>query len=321
MAYALHSRQRSLVQDSPGVQARTGDQQLTEIRRRPHLLFRSTAMGPSFGRLSVVALDALDGVRHVTELPCERVYASAGSGLCLQASRGVFTSYRAVMFDQELKPLHTFNLAGTPSRTRISGNGRMAATTVFVRGDSYNSGGFSTRTNIIDLSTKEVLGDLESFTVTRDGEPFRKVDFNFWGVTFTPDGERFYATLNSGGIFFLVDGDIEQRSMRVIHEGVECPSLSPNNARLAFKSRTSTFGRLVWNLRVLNMATGGETTISEERSVDDQVEWLDDDHVLYALPDDTAGSASSNIWIARADGTGVPRIFLANAASPCVVRP
>ena len=40
--------------------------------------------------------------------------------------------------------------------------------------------------------------DLESFAVTRDGKAIHAVDFNFWGVTFTRDANRFYATLGTG---------------------------------------------------------------------------------------------------------------------------
>ena len=38
--------------------------------------------------------------------------------------------------------------------------------------------------------------------MTRDGKPFDKIDFNFWGVTFSRDERRFHATLSSGGKFY-----------------------------------------------------------------------------------------------------------------------
>jgi hypothetical protein len=63
---------------------------------------------------------------------------------------------------------------------------------------------------------------------------------------------------------------------------------------------------------VLDLATMRETPLSESRSVDDQVEWLDDAHVLYG----TDGA----IWEDRADGGGRPRMFAAHAESPAVVR-
>jgi hypothetical protein len=80
-------------------------------------------------------------------------------------------------------------------------------------------------------------------------------------------------------------------------------------------------GRFLWRLHILDLNTGHKAIVNETRSVDDQAEWLDNDHLLYGLPRNIAGSASTDIWLARADGTGEPRMFLANASSPCVVRP
>ena len=58
---------------------------------------------------------------------------------------------------------------GTPSRARVSPDGRLAAFTVFVRGDSYAKLQFSTRTRILDSDTGQTLADLEDFEVLKDG--------------------------------------------------------------------------------------------------------------------------------------------------------
>ena len=68
----------------------------------------------------------------------------------------------------------------------------------------------------------------------------------------------------------------------MIHENVECPSLSPDGTRIAYKKRTGS-SSTPWHLTVLDLATMRETPLAETRSVDDQVEWLDDDHVLYGV--------------------------------------
>jgi hypothetical protein len=62
-----------------------------------------------------------------------------------------------------------------------------------------------------------------------------------------------------------------------------------------------------------------QTVLAESRSVDDQVEWLDDRSLLYALPS-TDTEASSDIWQVPADGTGRPSVFIPLAMSPAVVR-
>jgi Tol biopolymer transport system component len=108
--------------------------------------------------------------------------------------------------------------------------------------------------------------------------------------------------------------------MQVVRDGVECPSLSPDGTRLVYKSRSLEGGRLIWRLRVVDLASGRETELAETRSVDDQAEWLDDSRVLYGLTRATAGSGSSDVWAARADGTGTPELFIADAFSPSVVR-
>jgi hypothetical protein len=203
-------------------------------------------------------------------------------------------------------------VAGIPSRARVSPDGRYGAVTLFVAGDSYAAAGaFSTRTTIIDLARGRKVAGLEDFVVTRDGRRITATDANFWGVTFARDGDRFYATLATGGRTYLIEGSVRARSARVIDDNVECPSLSPDGTRIAYKKRVPSKTR-PWRLTVLDLTTMRETPLAETRSVDDQAEWLDDEHVLYGL--------DGAVWSARADGGGRPVRFLAGAASPAVVR-
>lgn len=290
------------------------------------VLFRSTALGESYGRISLAHLDAKDAPRYVTPLRCDRVHFAAGQGLCLEAKRGVVTTFRAHLFDEEFRIRRTLPLDGVPSRARLSPDGRRAAMTVFVSGHSYESADFSTRTTVVDAASGEILvADLEAFVVLRDGSPFKSADFNFWGVTFARDSDRFFATLGTGGRFYLIEGDLAARQARVVREGVECPSLSPDNTRVAFKQRVGVgerFGRFAWRLHVLDLATLADTPLlGETRSVDDQVEWLDDRRIVYALPADVPhATAATNTWVLAADGRGTPRLLLPLAFSPAVVR-
>ena len=322
VGYAIYSRGRGGVAAPPP----TGDApaadaaRIAGIRRQPHVLFRVTALGPSYGRIAMTPLAATTSTPVVTPLACDRVYASAQQGLCLQAARGVLTTYRAVAFDAQFAERHSFTLPGAPSRTRVAPTAPLAASTVFVSGDSYAAGGFSTRTSIYDLRANSVVGDLETFVTTRDGERFKRPDFNFWGVTFAVDGDRFYATLGTNGELHLVEGSVSGRRLTVIGKDVECPSLSPDETRLAYKARMLEGGRVFWRLRVIDLATRATTTLAETRNIDDQPEWLDNDEVLYALPREGAASASSDVWATRADGTGAPRLFISDAYSPVVVR-
>lgn len=321
LIYALHSKSRTQQEESHETIAISDDANLLiEARKQPHLLFRNTSLGPFYGHLMVIPLTATAGRRYPTPLVGDRVHGTTATGFLLRASRRALTTYDAFSFNERFEVLNSFKLAGAPSRTRVSPDGRMAAATVFVSGDSYNTGGFSTRTTLYDLSSGATIGSLEEFAVFKDGTAFRKADFNFWGVTFTKNHDQFYATLASGGICYLVSGNITQRSVNVVREGVECPSLSPDGNRLVFKFRLIENGRLRWQLHILNLKTEKITTVNEPRNVDDQAEWLDDAHVLYALPREN-GNGRSDIWVASADGVGSPSVFVSDGSSPCVVQP
>jgi len=264
----------------------------------------------------------LADLHFVDSLRCEVVHVSGGHGICLSADRGVFTTYAATLFDAKTFEKHnTFALKGIPSRTRVSLDGTLAGLTVFVSGHGYSTLDFSTQTLLIDFATGAVLADLETFNVTHDGVTIDNPDFNFWGITFTPDAKTFFATLSTGGKHYLVRGDIAAHSAVVIHENVECPSLSPDARRVAYKKRLTDGNRVRWQLHVLELATGRETALSEKRSIDDQLEWLDNRHVLYSVPSaDDGSSPSTDIWQVAVDARSAPRLFLRNAYSPAAAR-
>ncbi len=282
------------------------------------MFFRYTGVDANYGKLAFVTGGQPAQPHFVEGLACEVVYVAGGRGICLTAARGVFTTYAAKLFDAaSLTVSAEFPLQGIPSRARMSRDGKLAALTVFVTGHSYASTDFSTQTWLVDAAGGRVLANLEDFAVRRGGTPFKHQDFNFWGVTFTADAKRFYATLSTQGQHFLVAGDIAGRSVEVIHDNVECPSLSPDGRRVAYKKRYLTGGRVGWQLHTLELASGVETPIAEKRSIDDQLEWLDDVHVLYTVPAGEArAGASTDVWRAGIDGKSAPELFLRNAYSP-----
>jgi hypothetical protein len=266
----------------------------------------------------------VDGAQHrraFTTLECERLDFAGGQGMCLAARRGFATTYRAYSFGTDLRLRHEFPLSGIPSRTRVSPDGRVAAVTVFVSGHSYTQGGFSTETMLFDLRTGTTLSEMEEFTVLRGGERFTSPDFNFWGVTFAADGNRFYATLASRGTTYLIEGDLRRRMATVLRENVECPSLSSDGRRLVFKRRVDDgAGPVSWRLHLLDLASGAETPLAEDRNVDDQVEWLDDQHILYGLAEEASPpTASTTTWMLAVDTGDPPRPLLRGAWSPTVI--
>jgi hypothetical protein len=288
------------------------------IPAEPTLVYLNSGDGV-YRTLSWAPLDAPDGPSHGSLVQCQRVYFAGERGLC--AGTEAFGSGLTI-FDRQLRVIRTLPLPGIASRARISGDGRYGATTFFVRGDSYAQAGFSTRTTIIEMATGAVLGDLEEFATFRDGQRFRSIDFNFWGVTFAADSNRFYATLGTRGDTYLVSGDIATRKLQVLRGEVECPSLSPDGTRLAFKKRMPgpTPFTVRWQLHVLDLATMSEVPVAESRSVDDQVEWLDRDRLVYHLPD--AGPPATirpDLWTIDLRG-GPPVLLRTGATSAAVVR-
>jgi hypothetical protein len=293
---------------------------VASIAAKPHLVFRHTGNDNSYSALSLASLEAGGGgERAAGGLTCERVSFSSGRGICLQADRGVMTTYQAVLFDRAFTPGRAIKLDGAPSRTRISSDGRVGAITIFMGKDlGYASSTFSTRTMLIDMASGEVLTDLEHFATWRNGARFQSADFNFWGVTFARDSNVFYASLRTKTTTYLVRGDLGLRKLTVLHENVECPSLSPDDRLIAYKKRVGP-QPYAWQLYALDLATMTERPIAgETRFVDDQVEWLDNGQVLYAVP--RPGTPTSDVWVAPIDGPGPARVFLTEAESPIVVR-
>jgi hypothetical protein len=292
---------------------------LNSTRQPREIYFRHTDINSDYGKLARVDYGDLSHPDIIQAFSCQVVHFAGGHGVCL-TSGAFYTAFLAQLFDSNLTVLATMPLNGVPSRTRVAADGKTAAITVFVSGHSYTSSDFTTRTLLVETSTARIIADLEDFKVSMNGEPFVSPDFNYWGVTFTPDSQHFYCTLSSNRKHYLVKGDIEARTATVLHENVECPSLSPDATRIAYKKRVE--GGNTWQLHILELATMHETPLTEKRSVDDQLEWLDNNHVLYALPDDTPGSSPliTNVWVTDVDGNAAPRVFLSKAYSPAVVR-
>jgi hypothetical protein len=295
---------------APAVAAATVD-----VSPGPRILFRSTAPD-SMGRAATVAASSAAGPRTVSAVACNRIYAAAGSVICLRPD-GPLATYQLAILDAHLSQVQTYPLVGVPNRARVSPSGHWLAWTVFVTGDSYNGGKFSTRVGMINTVTGDTVDTLETFAVTLNGKPYKAADLNFWGVTFADD-HTFYATMSTAGHRYLVVGDLTARTVRTLASNVECPSLSPDGTRIAFKSAIGDNPSKGWRLSVLDLATMRRTPLAETRSVDDQAAWLGNTEVMYAV---RRGTKAADVWSVPADGTGTPSLLIPDAESPAALGP
>lgn len=292
----------------------------------PRIVFRSTAPGDLYGRVSIVGFDDPEGPRDVTPVACDRVDAVPGRASCLHTERGIATTFSASVLDEQWQTLVTWPLPGIPSRTRLSDDGTRVSSTAFVTGHSYATTGFSTETVIHGLDAlpsgeANDLGNIEEYALLVDGEAIAPVDRNMWGVTFVDD-TTFYATAQSQtlGRTWLVKGDTGSRTLTTVADEVECPSLSPDGSRIAFKRDTVEGSGIHWTPAVYDLATGQVTVLDgEARNIDDQIEWLDDDTILYGMPrEDEAGV--TDVWSLDAGPAAVPQVLIPQAWSPAVIR-
>jgi hypothetical protein len=284
----------------------------------PRVVFRNTGAGQGYGMVASVPLDDPAGRRTVWNHDCDRVYASHENLACLRIQRGIATTFEAVLYDKSGAKQDSWALPGIPSRTRISPDSHLVASTAFVTGMSYATVGFSTQT-VIRGSDGRNYGNLEDFTTLIDGATLTAADRNFWGVTFGADDNTFYATAASGGHTWLVRGDLAARTLTSVHPDAECPSLSPDGRRVAYKKNVATGAVSHWAIAVLDLGSGEEHILGESRSVDDQVEWLDNATLLYGLL--RSGEAGdSDVWSIGVDGSVSPALYIEHAWSPSVVR-
>lgn len=275
------------------------------------LVFINRVPGDEYGFVGYVNLA---GERFITPLSCDRLDWNRNGGVCLQGG-SIGSPGRGLLLDEFLRPVRRFGIA-TPSRAAISPDGGTVSWTGFVTGHDYLAAGeFATTTQLIDVERElgaELQEDFETY-ISED-ETLSSEDQNYWGTTYI-DNQTFYATVGFEGQTNLVFGDVRTGRLDIVHENASCPEVSPNGSTIVAKEQRDQSFQLV----AINAATGERRDLNDARSVDDQVEWVDDNTIVYGLPNPDAGTTGQpalDIWVLNVNDGSAPRLLLAFADSP-----
>ena len=292
--------------------------------------------GPGFALVRNVSKDApvrIDMVRfdpvskkilerRPTTLACERVHLARQSIFCLgtalQGSTGSGLTYAVSDFKLETVFSGKLPMGMAVSRARVSPDGTHAGSTVFIVGHAYGTASFATQAMVIDMRQRRLsMPPLENWNIFHNNVQISSKDMNIWGVSFDPrNPDSFYVTAAIKEQPYLARGSISARRIDLLQADIECPSLSPDGSKLAFKKRR---GRAGWAPAVLDLASGRETVFQESRSIDDQIEWLDNHTLVYEL--NTPRMMGVKTDLRQIDiRQGPSRLWLENAGSPAVLR-
>jgi hypothetical protein len=282
----------------------------------PFIMFRALAPHHAHGRIAMISLASSEPVRHIASLSCVRLHYAGGAGLCfIEESDGTRVKHAAYTFDRAFMRGQRIELTGVPIRARVSPDGRYGAITVYGEEESPEGERLASESFVLDMASARVVADLREFSITNPNHPQIEGPVDISGVAFSADSNQFFATLSTAGSRYLMTGSIDRRRLEVITTGFANEAVSPDGRRLLVKRRIGARG--YWQLVVLDLETRAELALNQgPRSVDDQVEWLDAERVVYHDVTETG----TGIWMLPTDGKGSPSLFVQDAFSPVVVR-
>jgi hypothetical protein len=274
----------------------------------PFLIFRTLAPPEVHGHVAILPLPPASAPQRVSSLQCARLHYAGGRGVCLvQELFGTVTRHAGYIFDRHLRRGLRIGLAGVPTRVRVAPDGRRAAITTYAEEETPEGERLATDTVIVDLGSARVVADLRHFAIHDSRHMPLAGPVDVGSVSFTRDGNRFFAALTTPTERYIAAGSITEERMTTIRAGLVSEALSPDETRLAVK-KLGPHG--FWQLAVLDLQTGTARDLAQgSRSVDDQVEWLDPQHVLYH----DVNEGQTSLWALPIDGVTGPSLLVPNA--------
>lgn len=288
----------------------------TSILHANDVVFINRVPGADYKR---VGIRRADGTRELLDRTCDRLHVQGSVGLCLDGPIGLGRyDVDVIDFTSADLPILEHDVGVLPSRARVAADQRWASATMFASGTSYQDvGAFATYVTVTGLAPDDgptVLLDRFALNQSDPSHTAFPDDRNYWGISWGENGD-FWVTAGSDAAVELLTGRADTRELFTTGIAGSCPSLSPDGETLVYK-RTRPDGG--FDLVARTLRTGAERMLDESHSVDDQVEWLDNDTILYALHqgDPTVSQPEFDIWALDVTPGAAPVLFLPNANSP-----
>ena len=156
---------------------------------------------------------------------------------------------------------------------------------------------------------------LEEFAVTRDGRRYRSAGRRTSGASPSPPTTTASTRpCRPAGRRYLVRGDLAARTVETLRDNVECPSLSPDGTRIAFKEAVDADPAKGWRLSVLDLATHARHRDRRDAaaSTTRPPGWTTRP-LAYTL---RRSDGQPDVWSVPADGSGTPALVIPGAESP-----
>lgn len=270
-----------------------------------------------------VGIRHADRTRTILDKECERLHVAAAIGLCLgPAANGDDHAYRADVISLANAQLDVVRADSgvSPSRARVSSDGGWASATM-IRQQGDDEDEYAELGSLQTIVTIVNLGAGNSTRINRFDHPPTNGPTTWWGVTFGPDNDQIWVTGADDDGPQIYTGSLAERTLTPTRIGASCPSISPDGKTLVVRMAEGGVEGAT-DLVAIDQQTGEQWRLNEDREVVDQVEWLDNDTILYALPADdfSAEMRTFDVWSLDLRADAEPELFLRYASSPSVIR-
>jgi hypothetical protein len=281
---------------------------MASITASPHLVYRHTGVDVNYNLTKVAALDRADtsagaGIR------CERVSFGAGRGICLQADRGMFTTYKAVVFDRTFTPTSAVSVLNCALPFLLK-NATIRSTSAITSGP-MPSPGSSRRECVVIGVTPYVRVDERALLACASG-PCKGGRLQFLGCDVHARQQRLLCVARQRRQDLLSRAISRCASSSCWRRTSSARRYRPTTGRSC--SSAASGPRRTRRFYVMDLATmNARPLASETRFVDDQASGST---TATSSTRSAPSSGTSDVWVAPIDDSAPAKIFMPEASSP-----